>query len=498
MMFKKFLCLSLALFMLLVTFASCQTDGNGDETSETKNNETEPDNEDELNLPEDLYFENETVVFLTRDAKEWTTYDIYSEGGGGDTISEAVFKRNELVRNRLGVTIQEMKVTDAELLQKVQQTVSTNLDDFQAVVSRSLEASSMAVSGYLRDLNSQTIDYLDLSQEWWDQNISNELSLGGHLYYSTGDIVTTDNDATFCILFNKTLAEDNKLPDFYQLVEDHEWTLSNMLDYMDIVGTDSGSDRTYGLLNTNDTAFSIYYGAGLKVIGKDTDTDSYTYMLDVKLADDIADKAKLIFSESLSLNLVDEQSKTGEELMALGQQYFGSGKALFYGDVLQCVERMRAFDVEFGVLPYPLYNTNQSDYHHMMHLEGTVVSIPRSGKIQGSVLEKVCATMEAMAYYAQDTVTKQYYDINLTSKYIDDPESAPMIDLILETRVYDLAYYFDLTPNQGNITHTLADCMRPNSNTSIASATKSMDRMLINKLNQIVIGMNNQSDRYGE
>lgn len=505
-MFKKILCGLLASVMLTALLTSCQTGGDGNETeSQTSQSTTESSSDSDettgpqLGLPDNLYFNDEKVVFLTRDASEWSTYDIYSEGSGASALSESVFKRNELVRNRLGVTIKEMKEDDATILQKVQQTASSNLNDFQAVVSRSLEASSMAVSGYLRDLNSHTVNHLDLSQEWWDQNITKELSMDGHLYYTTGDIVTTDNDATFCILFNKTMAADSKLPDLYQLVKKGEWTMDRMLEFMDTVaGNSSGADRTYGLLYTEGTTFSIYYGAGIKTVGKDLDTDTFAAALDVKLADNVADKAKLIFSNSLALNLVKETESTGETLMSLGQKYFGGGKALFYGDVLQCVERMRPYDVVFGVLPYPMYDTNQSSYHHMMHLEGAVISIPRSGKIQGNELDKIAATMEAMAYYSMDTVTKQYYDINLTSKNVHDAESGPMIDLILSTRVYDLAYYFDLAPNNGNVTHKLASCMTPDSNTSVASFYRSYSNLIGKRIQAVINSMNKQSSLYGE
>lgn len=498
-MFKKILCGLLASLMLTVLLVSCQTNDTGkesDSTSETTTGDSGTSGDDDkLKLPDDLNFKNQTVVFLTRDANEWSTNDIYSEGGGVSTLSDAVFKRNELVRNRLGVSIKEIKADDSSLTLKVQQTATSSLDDFQAIVSRSLEASSWAVSGYLRDLNADSIEYLDLSQEWWDQNISKELSMNGHLYYTTGDIVTTDNDATFCILFNKTIAEDNHLPDLYQMVDKGEWTMNRMLEYMETVaGHSTGADRTYGLLYTNDTAFSIYYGAGVKAIGKETDSDNFADVLDVGRADNVADKAKLIFSNSLSLNLAKEEQTTGETLMSLGQEYFGGGKALFYGDVLQCVERMRSYGVVFGVLPYPKYDTDQSGYHHMMHLEGSVLSIPRSGKIQGNVLDRTTATMEAMAYYSVDTVTKQYYEINLTSKNVHDPESGPMIDLILETRVYDLAYYFDLTTDGVNITHQLANCMFPDSNTAIASFYRSTAKMITKRINAIIANMDKQAE----
>ncbi len=497
MLFKKILCGLLASLMLTAAFTSCTPDEPVSE--ETSESETSVVDDGSLNLPADLKFEGQQVVFLSRDSKEWSSDDIYVEHTGVDTLSDAVFERNELVHDRLGVTIKQLLADDATVHTKVQQLVSSNGDDFQAVVAMSSNAAMMATSGYLRDLNSSTINYLDLTKEYWDQNMAEELSLDDHLYFATGDIMTIDNDATFCLLFNKTLAKDNRLPDLYQMVDNREWTMSKLFDYMDQVASDSSdADRTYGMIRTADTPFAHYYGGGVRTISKAKDTGDFEYVLDVGRAEDVATQGKNIFSNELSLDITAMDQSTGESVKELGEKYFGGGKALFYGDVMQCVERMRGFNVEFGVLPYPLYDENQSSYYHMMHITGNVISIPRSGKIQNATLDKVAATLEAMAYYSVDTLTEVYYEINLTSKWLDDPESKPMIELILNTRVYDLAYYFDLTQGNGNITHLLAGTMLPDAKDSVASLNRGYSQMLEKRIENLVNSLNIQSDKYGE
>lgn len=500
MSMKKILCGLLAATMLTVSLTACAISSDNGKESDTET-ETIVDpgpTEETVDLPEDPY-NGEKIVFITRDCNEWSSTDIYSAGGGESTISDAVLERNELVRQRLGIEIQQVPSSNADTKTSVQQAISGGLSDFHAVVSSSQIAAQMANSGWLRDLKSSTINYLDLTKSWWDSNLADELSVGGHLYFATGDMMIMDNDATFCLLFNKTIQEDFKIPSLYDTVEDGEWTLAKMHEYVDLTSSNSeGKDMLYGLLRTADTPFALYYGAGVRAVTKDTKDDTFNYTLDVGRADNVADKAKLIFSNSNSYNITDEWSRTGEDVASLGQKYFGGGQAFLYGDVLQCVERMRAYDIDFGVLPYPMYDTNQPSYYHMMHLEGSVVSIPRSSSLRGDKLDMVTATLEAMAYYSPDTLTEQYYEINLTSKYIDDPESAPMIDIVLETRVYDLPYYYDLTPGQNNVTHTLAQCMLPTSNKKVASATGSIGGLLERKILQLITDMDAHSQKYGE
>lgn len=107
----------------------------------------------------------------------------------------------------------------------------------------------------------------------------------------------------------------------------------------------------------------------------------------------------------------------------------------------------------------------------MMHITGSVVSIPRSVEKD---IEMVSAMIEAMAYYSVDTLTKQYYDINLTTKSVKDEQSGPMIDLILASRVCDLDYYY----GWGNAVGTFVSALNPDSKTSVASSAKSLERVV--------------------
>lgn len=507
---KRFLSGALAALLLTTALASCNGLGNGEASSsgETVHPETDEstsssttESEDEkasLDLPEDLRFDGQSVTFLCRNDAEWTSDDIYSEGGGEDTISNAVFRRNQLVQKRLGVEIKQMWADGNDVIRKTQLAATSNMDDFHVVISHTANAATMTTSGYLRNLKANTVNYLDLSKSYWDQNLSSELAINGRVYFATGDIMTIDNDATFCLLFNKTLAKDHKLPNMYDLVDKMEWTMERQLEFMETVNTEGAEDdRIYGLACTNDTPYAIYYGGGIRAVDRDSGTNSFVYAVDVDRADDVATISKRILDGSLTLNISNKASSSGDTVMQVGQKYFGGGKALFYSDVLQSAERMRAFNIDFGVLPNPLYDVNQKSYYHMMHYTGNVLSIPRSGRLQGHTLDCITATLEAMAYYSVDTLTEQYYDINLTSTFINDPESAPMIDLILETRVYDLAYYYDATANLSNISGQLAGAMQSGGG-GLGSLNRRLSGQVNKKLTLFVEKMDEMAKKVGE
>ena len=53
---------------------------------------------------------------------------------------------------------------------------------------------------------------------------------------------------------------------------------------------------------------------------------------------------------------------------------------------------------------------------------------------------------EALAYYGKQIVTPAYYDINLIGQSTRDEESADMLDIIFDSLVFDIGYYYQIGP----------------------------------------------------
>lgn len=471
---KRILVSVLAALMLTGTFASCGND-NGD-TYDTGSQETldEGSLKESLDIPNTKY-DGLELVFLTRDENEWSTTEIFAEKANQDNISNAVYERNDMIREKYGVIVKEYKEENAKHNGKVQTEVKAPVGDFSAVVSSVAVCSPLATSGCLWNLLSDEIEYLDFSKSWWDQKLTEGMSIGDRLHFATGDLLTADNDATFAILFNKSLATDARLPNLYNLVDTNQWTMDKFYEFEQTTKNDKDGNGKLeynsdvcGFAYTGDSKYCFLYAGGVKVTEKD-ENDEPIYTLDVGLADDIADKCRLIFSKEYTIDM--NKTSDGVDVVTVGQDCFGGGHALFFGECMQCVTRMRGFDVDFGILPYPMFDTNQSGYHSVMHVTGSVVAIPRSiSENSKTSLTMVTSMIEAMACYAKNTLTVQYYEINLKSKHSKDPESGPMIDKILANRVCDLAYYYGWGDN---IVGQLGDAMLPDSNVSVASKNES-------------------------
>ncbi|MBQ1232473.1 MAG: hypothetical protein IIX86_02975 [Clostridia bacterium] len=448
---KKFLVMLLAVLMLTSLLAGCAN--NSDTPEDTTKAEEQSNVLDNLNVP-DITYGGKEFMFLTRDAAEWTTVDIYAEEINDDPINSAVYRRNDMIQSKYDFKILETQVTDP--LASVEKDVKGGAGEFDAIVQKLGSCATIATKNYLHNL--RDVPYLDFDQTWWDQKALEGLSIGNKVYFATGDLLTSDNDGTFIVMFNKTIAENNGLEDIYELVNNKEWTFQKMYEMASVAVKDlNGNGKlehdqdVLGTAITTNSGYCMMYAAGIVITAKN-ENDVPEYVLDVERAVDAIPLSYSIIGDdkmALSMNTVGGNTNVVEN----GKTCFGNGHALFFQECMQCVIRLRSYDVVFGVVPFPMFNEAQGEYYAHMNEVGGMVSIPTS--VVGEELEQIGAVVETMAAYSVDTLTPAYYDISLISKSTRDEESRPMIELILANRIYDLGYVFDTS--WGNYVYNIAN-----------------------------------------
>lgn len=168
------------------------------------------------------------------------------------------------------------------------------------------------------------------------------------------------------------------------------------------------------------------------------DNDGMPYLCeDVERMAGVVEKAGQIMSDKM--NVVSSADSTDDL-----RHIFEEGRALFYGEVMQCIIRMRESETEFGLIPWPKYDETQDRFYNFVHATaGKVVTVTAAAQDQ----EMSGAIVEAMAAKSKYTLTPAYYDVALTYKYMRDTDSAEMLDIILESRRFDLGYVY----NWGNL-----------------------------------------------
>jgi len=111
-----------------------------------------------------------------------------------------------------------------------------------------------------------------------------------------------------------------------------------------------------------------------------------------------------------------------------------SGRVLFHADPLSVAVRIRATDVDFGILPFP--KREGLNEYLSLSWNGFMV-IPQTAD-----LDKVGIVAEALAAQSFRYVIPAYYDSLLTHRLLRDEDSREMLDIIFAGATYDFALNF--------------------------------------------------------
>ena len=389
-----------------------------------------PDPVPELNLG------NDTITFLVMGeayTAEWISRDVFAENDSTDPIESAVFRRNKTLEEKYKCKIAEYRSNDT--FNDAKKDIISNTHEYKVLMCCKSDTLGLARNNLLQDLND--INGLDLSNPWWDQNLVENCSIGGRLFFATGDISVMDNDATWVMMFNKKLIEKYDLESPYKLVEENRWTFDKMYEMMQKAHDDNNGNGkidydsdTFGFVTHDSSLDAFFYAAGLKVIAKDQDDMPYFPELNSEQISLVLDKSIKIWCDK---TITSSATRDGYSMMDL-QKIFQEGRSLFFGEVMQLVFRLREMDIDFGLIPFPKFDSKQKNYGHFVHGVTALLSIP----VNSENVEKIGMFVEAMAYESMYTLTPAYYETALVGKYFRDPESGDMLTIILNSRTFDL------------------------------------------------------------
>ena len=123
---------------------------------------------------------------------------------------------------------------------------------------------------------------------------------------------------------------------------------------------------------------------------------------------------------------------------------FAEGRVLFNVTGLNRVTMFRSMEADFGILPMPKYEETAESYINPVNLWcSSSIAVLKSA----SDLNRTGIIIEALSAESLNELTPAYYDITLKTKLSRDNESAEMLDLIFENRVFDIGAMY----NWGNV-----------------------------------------------
>ena len=153
---------------------------------------------------------------------------------------------------------------------------------------------------------------------------------------------------------------------------------------------------------------------------------------------------------------------------------FSSGLGVFYAQTLGISENLRSMDDDFGIIPYPKYDTTQDTYHSTARDNFSMFVVPVDVKDP----DMTSVITEALCAESCKIVVPTFYDKALKTKAARDDDSAEMIDMIRDGLVFDWGYLHSDT--LGGVGHIFAGLIRNNSNNVMSEYAKNQDKYATN------------------
>ncbi len=467
-MLKKALSIILLLSMLLLIF-SCKGEGN-EEISDI-GTVAEIDSRYDPELP-DRDFEGMTFTFAVRgvegNAGKWDGTDIVAEFDG-DLINETVYTRNLYLKDTYNVNINALfcgetsvYTSGSDMYKFVEKSIASGESEFSAILTSPFDTVGYIVAGFSEDL--RYLSHVDFEREWWDQNVMDSLVFGSKIYTATGDLTIVDNKATHAFVFNKKLALELGIEDPYETVKNGEWTLERLISDSKVATADLNGDGQmdksdrYGLHYWQDAAFTFICSTG-NSFGKIDDIGQPKLTLNTER---MADMWRTVIDYiSNGTTFAKSDSKYWSDDEAALEVMLTNDQVLYGWGSISDIIKLRAYEVDFGIIPAPKYDAEQPEYISSPHGYGnTLLTVPISCKD----LESTGFVLEAFSAKSAEILTPAFYEVVLKGRVSQDYQSAEMLDIIFSTKYYDIGYFF----MWGDYTNILMDAFN-NKNPNFAS-----------------------------
>ncbi|MBR5858560.1 MAG: hypothetical protein IKZ05_01420, partial [Clostridia bacterium] len=335
-------------------------------------------------------YDDETITFLTCSVNTtyeseiiYNTYEDGTERTMPGALNDNLKYRADFVEETLGVTVLEMRVHDTSrpgggMCNYIREGNLSATEDYQIVVPCLYDGATLAVEGHLYNLLGKEFESLQIEAPWWNQSFNENMTYGGQLYFTIGDLGTVNKGATAALYVNLELWSSNGLESTYggtpyDLVREGKWTVDLVFEAAKTFGKDDdGSGKidykdTFGWGGQLDDMWSIFYGSGEKIAQADasgypaiTIYNERSAKLMEKLQELVQDKEHYISANDY-FGVVQWPS-------VLVEQGFTDGRALFYNaSVGNVINLGGAMEKAFGMLPVPKADAQQDNYYSLVN-----------------------------------------------------------------------------------------------------------------------------------
>ena len=429
-------------------------------------------------------------VLVYDDTTQKTYYSEEIEPGKYTTtdakLTEAVTERNNLVSEKLGIDVKAVYTDDVTTMMRQEMLAPSGT--FDAAMPFLSGCALLAQEGALYDLREfEEQGIIDLSAPWYDQNANESLSIQNRIYFTVSDMSIMQKINSFAMTYNPDLLS-TKYPDLdmLQLVADGEWTFDKLYEIGRAFSGDLNGDGTldhtdnWGLVSGYNDVVHFYIASGEKLCTKD-ENDNPILAIGSDSSISVSQKILSTLQSNNWVSFAQDLTAQGvADIWSTSLAIFGEGRAPFRVSVFSAIKKLRAYDIDYGVIPMPKASEEQDAYY--THCSGGFgVVIPTF--LSEEEAKYAAYMVDVLSAGGKQYIATAYYDQILKNKdaLSDSSKEIDILDLIFENVVYDVGVIYGF---QGlNSLHT--NLMIAGS-TDIASALESVRSQVTEKINQIV------------
>lgn len=457
----KFICLLLALCLMLTPLFSCKKDGEGseDETTVSTTYGRGSNNKDDKlyeRLPTGDYGGYEFTMLNCRSNYAFT--DIVPEVSE-DSLSAALFERNSVVNEKLNIKLVEEPVAFpaySAILDQVRKLNQTQSIDYDAIFNEVAWQTPLAQEGaYLAVEDYEA--YLDLNNPWWFNDAMDSLKIGGTTYELFGDFHLMYYESIYGMAFNQEKFENAKVEFPYDLVREEKWTIAKLKEMLADIDASSDEENHYGITSMKEFSTCMITSWDFRLIEQDdaellvpyaddeTLVEIYETLFDFYVSN--GDGKQNWIDPSHNSAIFKSGAFNGERD---GTAYpsatiFADGRSAFIADAVGAIRSVRTSEFDYGIVPTPKYNEDQGKYVNYVYSGAASCGIPASTPD----LERTCTVLQNLSAYSYKHVKDEYYEIVVQLRTVRDNDSIEMLDIVfghsdMSTTRFELDVVYDI------------------------------------------------------
>lgn len=363
-----------------------------------------------------------------------------SEELNGDPINDAIFNRNRYVEEALDCKIVPVLYENTDPMLKATMA-GDSYCEFMTVAGTGMPG--LLNKHILIDL--KTIDTLDLSASWWDQNSVKQLSIANRLFAAVGNISSFAFVGSYAVFANKGIIESYGLENPYEAVRGGKWTFDKMGEMAKAVAHDLNGDGQPGKedmfgLSSEALGMVMLNAAGCRFTEKDENDIPQITLADYDVTGALEKIVPLFRDRTVALYSGDYSSGYKNVFRQLIVEKFIADELLFINNWVLVALELRDMQSDFGILPPPKGSEEQEsyvDYGSETWLNYAVVPITVADTAP------VGLAMDALGYYGKTEIYKAVIETTITDKALRDTDTEEMLNIIYNNRRYELAGIFN-------------------------------------------------------